>query len=317
MTYEEYFDIEPTFEEIVKKYGNEEIYKNTNVDEATKQILENYFFDYEIGADEKTFLRYYRRRLNEYYDQYIAEIRTLTIINNMDPYVQNYLEEKTLTGRTYDKTRNSENTSTGTGNTTGTTTPNLTTTTTITGTEKTEGTSGNTEIRNLTSESEGNTSGTSEINSKGRNFGISYPEANLNEISTNIDDMPSINYANSEQDSLAKSNTTNSTNDKSTTKDSGNVKNEGTNNSTLTHDVTNQQTQTGNSQTSTQSESNNKTNVNDKENGNDTSKFERIEKGRNESVVDIIPRVITSIEMTDPTRYFIEKMSICFNTISV
>lgn len=317
MTFDEFLDVQPTFEQIVKKYGNEEIYKGTNVDEATQQILEDFFFDYEIGSDEKTFLRYYRRKINELYDQYMAQLRTLAVIKNMDPYVQHYLEEKTLSGRTYDRTRTSEMEANGTGNTTGTTTPNLTTITKNTGTETTEGASGNTETIDTTTNTTESANGTSTNSSKNRSFGIIYPEANLNSISSDIDDMPSINYANSEQDALAKTTGTNTSSATSLTENGGTVKNEVTNNNTLTHNTQSEQTQSGNSQTSTQNSTTSKSNNSDAENGNDTSEFQRIEKGRSESVVDIIPRVISSIEMADATKYLIDKMSICFNTISI
>lgn len=317
MTFEEFFDIEPTFEEVVKKYGNEEIYKGTNVDEATQQILEDYFFDYEIGADEKTFLRYYKRRLNEFYNQYMAENRTLAIINNMDPYVQSYLEEKTTSGRTYDRTRSTKQSTTGTGNTTGTTTPNLTTTTTKTGTDTTAGTNGNTETRDLTSTTESKDTTDATANGKNRNFSIAYPEANMGEIPASIDDTPSIAYASGENYGLSKQTTNSTTAGKSTTTDTGTLKNEGSNNTTLTHNTTDETKNTGTNETSTESNTATTAEGADKEGGTDNTDFERIQKGRVESVADIIPRVISAIEMTDPTKYFIEKIKICFNTVEI
>lgn len=374
-----------TFQELVDKNGLENVFVGTDVDEATQNIILDFFFDYELCSEENRFLRYFRRRLNEFYPNYMSELRVLTVKENFDPYVQNYFEEiyernynrgltkkdsgtenyetsgnktdtdnvtetrtpnlKTITNDTGNS--NAKNTSTGES----TRTPNLTTTSENGGSDKNTNNSNSTDTRNLTSSTEGSSNGSEESNSKNRSFTAAYPEANMSSFPTDIDSNPSLTYLSGESDVLSKTENSNTNSSNSETTDTGTTSNESSSTSTTEYGSTNTQKATGteninnssedistlatnseqtvkqtgdeiktterNNQSNDSSNSTKTSSSNGDENENSNETTNRVQKGRNESVADLIPRVVKAIENSDPIRYLIDSLMICFNYIEM
>lgn len=221
-----------TFTDVVENIGLKNIFLNTPAykDDATQAVLLEWFFDYKLGTDDQeTFLRYFRRRINQLYPRYIHQVRIYTVTSNMDPFIQHYFEKQdrvtnntsetgtatkngtgtqTTTGtgsgtraqtRTPNLEENVTENSTETGTASGTSetneTPNLTNTKTKTGTEGRTSNGSRTEEGTTGTTTSGSESVTETENGKSKNFAIAYPEANMSSLPTGIDDTPeSIDY---------------------------------------------------------------------------------------------------------------------------
>lgn len=302
------------FQTLIDTKTQNVVFDGTNVDLATQNLIIDWFFDYDLCTDEHddpqsaNFLRYFKRNLNLYYPRYTQLLRVLQVKENLDPYVTDYLESVTsrvdaLTEngtdtRTPNLTRQSTDTPQKT--TTTTRTPNLTDTSVITG--------GHTDTRtpNL---SHGETN---ETVTKSDGFGITYPESQLNSVSLDLDiDTPrNIDYAGSEQLSGAK------TTGESTASDTGTETNQTVYNSEQTQDThigteTTQTTESGSGQTTVTERGTDTTQTT--KTGSNTSDTDFIQKGRHESVADIIPRAMSAIANSDAFTWFKNKIDICFD----
>ena len=81
-----------TFQELVDDITLEGVFAGTSVDEATQGALLEWLFDYPLCADDATFLRYFRRKLNNVYPLYQARLRVSTVKDNMDPFIVDFME---------------------------------------------------------------------------------------------------------------------------------------------------------------------------------------------------------------------------------
>lgn len=81
-----------TFQQLVDEITLEEVFSGTDVDAATQAALLEWLFDYPLCADDNTFLRYFRRKLNNVYPMYKDRVRISTIKGNMDPFVVDFME---------------------------------------------------------------------------------------------------------------------------------------------------------------------------------------------------------------------------------
>lgn len=150
-----------TFAEFVDEHGSNALYDGTKLedDDVTQDAILEWFF-YRKVTDNNRFLKYFRRALNVYENQYYNLLRIET--TDIDPLVSNYLERQILrrgTGTTTDSNNLTvSGTTSGRSTTTGTGTGGSTTTTRGTGT--------NTGTTDTTTTDSGTTSGTTSNNMK-------------------------------------------------------------------------------------------------------------------------------------------------------
>lgn len=308
-----------TFEEVIEQEGASAIYSGTNVNAATQAILFDWFADLYIctGDNIPKFIRYYRRQLNVLYPIYLDYLKLELVRDDMDPFITEYIT------RTHEDEKTSSGTNTKSGTSTiadsGTITDVLDSETVRTPDLTTSGTNSNQETRNLAGSSETDSTHNEEgqADGKQRTVNIAYPEANLNSLPIDIDNMPTnINYASSEQDQFSRQNTEGETTDHSETDttDTGTVNNAGTNSQheggtdTSETDQTNTRTlatsrQGSDSETSTNS-------------GTEANEGEEHEEGRHESEADILPRAISAITSTKAVYWFVKSMQLCFDNYS-
>lgn len=82
-----------TLEELIDEIGQATVFSGTEVDEATQNALIEWLFDYKLCSDDdRKFLRYFRRRLNNLYPMYLSQVRVMTVRENLDPFVVHYFE---------------------------------------------------------------------------------------------------------------------------------------------------------------------------------------------------------------------------------
>ena len=82
------------FQELVDKVGISTVFQNTSVDLATQNCILDWLFDYELCCDDETvWLRKFRRRCNDIYPKYLALVRVMTVKENMDPFIQVFMEK--------------------------------------------------------------------------------------------------------------------------------------------------------------------------------------------------------------------------------
>lgn len=85
------FDELKMFCEFVEEYGLEELFNGVNVDAATMEAIEDYFYFYRV-CDNDRFVRYFRRIANLYLGQYLQYLRIET--TEFDPMVADYMERE-------------------------------------------------------------------------------------------------------------------------------------------------------------------------------------------------------------------------------
>jgi len=336
-----------TFQELVDDIGLDTIFVGTGAseDEPTKYLILEWLFDYRLCSDnDNTFLRYFRRRVNNMYPRYLEQIRVLTVRDNFDPFVTDYYQD--LTNRNSEdnlsnkKVTEGENSSTVSGTNSEKTetvrTPNLTTSsqgendTQSTGSSATDGT--NTTTRTGTDSVQSSGSGSNENDTKADAFAIAYPEANLNGIPTDISSLGTsrtIDYANSESISIGHTEgQTSETNDSTTTHNT-------TDTTVIDEDVTTTDhtqgtskgtvTETGTETTNTEKSGTNgsTTSGTDSQTVTDTglnTSAETIKgehKGRHESIADILPRAVNALQSTNEVKWFIESLKVCFDCTAI
>lgn len=379
-------DEKPSFEDIVETYGNEQIYGTTVMadDKATQQLLLDWFFDYKIAPDDSTtFLKYFRRRINDLYPRYLSQVRIMTISSNIDPFVQHYFERQekgtrkdTETGKA-DSTQTTEKTITGNteSSNTSTRTPDITTksdtnrsvsgngstnsTTTITPNITEESRKSGSDSTEITTNKSGSTSGESSTtsdsensktgNDKSKGFGIAYPEANMAALPVSLDDMASetLDYVSNGNYNLSSTNESGTVKETSVGNESTSQEEEETREETATYggittntrkgtestvrgdENTSNSTETGTNTSATtgteKNEGSNKSSNTANETGNITGSntsektnegihtADTREQGRNESVTDILARVIPVLQGTDELLWFVKSLEVCFD----
>ena len=339
--------ITKTFDDVITDMTAAELYKGTTVDEATQQVLYDWFFDYTICTfdDEDKFAKYFRRNLNKLYPMYMAQLRINTVKGNFDPFVTRYMESKQehIGNSTKDSSNKSDSTNKSHSENTSDLksendeipnivndfqerverNPELNTTVSDNGSSNTNST-----VRDNNSSNSSNNSGET-TNGKSNAFGISYPEANLGSIPTDINVSPSICFANSQSYSLSGNNT----NGSSSNQQSGNSTNTSDQNSshngyTSTKEQgtevsynTHTETQTGNTTTINKSNGSNSSDYNSssdteskgREDNSDRSNDGSIEKGRDQSPAELLQKAINAITGSNEVDWLINRMSVCFN----
>ena len=308
-----------TFEEVIESEGASAVYSGTNVNLATQSILFDWLADLYIstGDDIPKFKRYYKRQLNMIYPIYLDYLKLELVRDQMDPFITEYVT------RTHEDEKSLSGTDTKTGSSTvsdsGTVQDVLDSQTVRTPDLTTEGTNSNLETRNLagTSESDSTHNGESEDNQKQRQVTIAYPEANLNSLPIDIDNMPTnVDYASGEIDSFMKAGHTEESTDhtEDATTDTGTVNNAGT---TSTSESGTETTETDQTNTRTSSNtrqgSDSETHTNT---GSETNESEEHEEGRHESEADILPRAISAICSTKAILWFVKSLQVCFDNYS-
>ena len=126
-----------TFQQLVDEMTLPVVFSGTDVDQATQEALLEWLFDYPLCDAETTFLRYFRRKLNNVYPMYQQRLRVSTVKGTMDPFVIDFMERVKASSLSKQDSINNTKTSTTEG-TDGATTnyssnqrrdPHLTTTT--------------------------------------------------------------------------------------------------------------------------------------------------------------------------------------------
>lgn len=331
-----------TFQELVDEIGLSTVFSGTDADEAIMNVMLEWFFDYRLcNNNNNTFLRYFRRRFNNLYPRYLEQLSILTQEKTFDPFVTEYFTD--LINHEGNESSVSEKTTSGDGETNVTDTkgsgsqtvrtPNLTTHNigeNSISNETTSQDSGNDSVARTGTDTTATTEASSTTsNTKSDGIGIAYPESNLAAIPVDIDATRTIDYASSESISLGKTTTsgtgnTNSTVTHNTTDTTTHgLRNEGSSDTTGNEEST--QTQTGNETTVvTNSGSDTHRTVNESsgtENEN-TARTHADEEnhthtGRNETVIDILPRAIRAIANTNELMWFIDSMKVCFDCTSL
>lgn len=308
-----------TFEQVIEDKTAQVVYSGTNVNSATQGALLEWLFDLNIctGDDEDKFCRYYRRYLNMYYPLYVDYLKLEVARGNMDPFIQELMtrtheDEKTLSGSA---TRANTGTVSDTGRTEDTSESTSVRTPDIT----VAGTNSNTETRDLasTSETDGTHHEEGETNSKSRNVNIAYPEANLNSLPIDIDNMPTtIDYASAEADGFGKTTSEVDATDHSETSstDTGTVGNSGSNSTHETGTETNEFDGSNirtlsNTRTNNLSETASNT-------GSETNNATDTDEGRHESEADILPRAIKAVTSTNAIKWLVSSLQVCFDNYS-
>ena len=308
-----------TFEQVIENQTAEVVYSGTNVNAATQGALLEWLFDLNIctGDDETKFCRYYRRYLNMYYPMYLDYLKLEVVRSEMDPFITELMtrtheDEKALTGSA---TKANTGTVSDSGSVQDVTdsetvrTPDLTTSNTNT----------NLETRDLatTSETDATHHEESETNSKDRKVAIAYPEANLNALPIDIDNMPTtVDYASSEADGFGRVNAEGDATDHSETDttDTGTVQNAG---SGSTHETGTETTEFDgtNTRTSTNTRTNNLSET-ASTSGSETNEIEEHDEGRHESEADILPRAIKAVTSTNAIKWLVSSLQVCFDNFS-
>lgn len=82
-----------TFQDLVDELGLDTVFLNTSVDVATQNCILEWYFDYELADDDTTtWLRKFRRRVNDIYPRYKEEVRVMSIKSNMDPFITEFMQ---------------------------------------------------------------------------------------------------------------------------------------------------------------------------------------------------------------------------------
>lgn len=82
-----------TFQDLVDEIGLDEVFLNTSVDVATQNCILEWYFDYELADDNtNTWLRKFRRRINDFYPRYKESVRIMSIKSNMDPFITEFMQ---------------------------------------------------------------------------------------------------------------------------------------------------------------------------------------------------------------------------------
>lgn len=274
------YSVEDTFEELCDRLGIDKVFEGTDVDAATQQALLDFFFDFEICDSENKFLRRFRQRLNQYYDQYLQEVRVLSVRDNFDPYVTNYFQDVKKHSGTKDTVGNIEYNNKRTDDYT------------------TSSSSQNVETHNLKTNTDTSDNTNTTESGKNKQYNVSYPEANMSETA-DIDTLPSLNYISSEVDGLNKGESNTSSNGETNTSETGDITNSGSDSST--------------SKTTSGKSGNDKSTENETDNYTDT--WER--KGRDTSVASLVSAAVKAVENTNALNFLIKKVMPCFNTTSI
>lgn len=94
MFFDSMYEETKTLDDLYMEIGQEAIFENTDVDEATQNLILDWLFDYKLCTDDdRKFLKYFQRRLNMTYPMYLSQVRVMSIRENLDPFVQHYLEK--------------------------------------------------------------------------------------------------------------------------------------------------------------------------------------------------------------------------------
>lgn len=197
---------EMTFEELAAKIGTSGIFSGTDVDTATQSALLDYFLFDRLCDREARFLWLWRRRVNAYYPVYREQLSMWEARRAEAWFFDNYKKQTTQHDGTFtlDETTKTEilrelerilsdifsGKTTGTGKSSGTT-------------DHTGDTDGET-AENRTGAETG----------KNRGFSFNYPESNYSGgvIPYDIDNNPVVEFINTQNDGLNKSNTTDTAN---------------------------------------------------------------------------------------------------------
>ena len=216
-----------TFQELIDEQGLDNVFLNTSVDLATQNCIQEWFFDYELAdEDSAKWLRYFRRRCNEFYPKYKEMVRLMSIKSNVDPFITEFMERvrnssdlkntsirETSSGTkqiTYGKIDTKRDSITETPGTSVTETYNSITDRH----DRNGGIVNTTEYTNYREQVNGGSSGSSSDTTsgdpyattdavhntgKGRGIDIAYPEANMGSIGMGVDGgINDIGYASSE-----------------------------------------------------------------------------------------------------------------------
>lgn len=289
----------PTFKEMVDRYGDQ-LYQNIDIDDLTKTQLNEYFKYLRIcdRVEEKWIWMWKRNlsmwiytynnekgmwqdyRTNEwFYDKVKHNDKTHTESTDLTDDLRRQID-RTL-NRTFKEVYAATLNGSGTGNTSG----------------KDSNSQTNTE----------NGTNTGTESGKGRNFSFNYPEANYQGgvIPYDLENNPSIEFINVQNDAINKNDTTN------TTQSTQNTENEGTNsqNSEYTNKETNDHT---NDQTSGDT-------------GNETQTEGRTQKIANEykdiyeydgsNISDLATKMVELIRDTNFFKELCDHLMVCFNCI--
>ena len=84
-----------TFQELIDNVGIDTVFANTSADLATQNCILEWFFDYDLcDSDDTTkWMRVFRRRVNDVYPKYLSLVRIMTVKDNMDPFIQVFMEK--------------------------------------------------------------------------------------------------------------------------------------------------------------------------------------------------------------------------------
>lgn len=192
---------EITFAELIEKLGDSEVYKGTEVNAETKNMLDDFFGLDRLCDSEKKFLWFWRRRLNLYYPIYAQEVEMW--------------KERKAEKWFYDNWKDGTVTHDGTFALDETTKQDLvrevnTVINTIFGSKSTGETTSDV-TRAHSGEYERTSSGESDstTNEKTRAFTFNYPEANYQGgvIPYDMDNNPNVEFIDTQSDALRKSQT--------------------------------------------------------------------------------------------------------------
>lgn len=308
-----------TFEQVVENQTPEVVYSGTSVNTATQGALMEWLFDLNICTDddETKFCRYYRRYLNMYYPLYVDYLKLEIARSNMDPFITELMtrtheDEKSLSGSL---TRANTGTVSDSGRTEDTTESDTVRTPDLTSSSS----NSNLETRDLSGTSSTSSTHEEESTENGKNRGvaIAYPEANLNSLPIDIDNMPTtVDYASSESDGFSKGEHTGESSDSGSaqTTDSGTVNNSG---SGSIHDTGTETTEFdgSNIRVSSNTRTNNlsETATNS---GSETNEATDTDEGRHESEADILPRAIKAVTSTNAIKWLVSSLQVCFDNYS-
>lgn len=221
-----------TFKEYIEKFGDEELYDYTEVDEVTKRNLLNYFQIEEICAKPEIFAQLYNRSIMLYYPIYedqmnfwmerkkLEWLHDLVDKETKQHYGEFHMDEASIRDFGRNLTRTINETLDGTSNTN----------TTFTGKADRKG--------NSTTDADGSSSNSHE--GKGRVFRFNYPESNYQAgvIPYDLDNNPNAEFIDTQQDSVDRYSESREYNDHSETDstDTTETNNSGTSDTDTTSD---------------------------------------------------------------------------------
>lgn len=174
---------EETYEELISDVGQETIYHDIITDAATRNCLDDYFALDRLCAPRKKFIWLYRRRLREAYPVYKDQMDMWATRVTLGWFKDNGKLNKTITAENIQTIGNEVSKAIGTVDTT---------------------------VKdNYNSSVDSTTTSKDTSNGKQRGFAFNYPESNYSGgvIPYDIDNNPSVEFINTQSDSISKSTT--------------------------------------------------------------------------------------------------------------